>query len=164
MAKKRRIIVVLVPGIWENQIRSQRRIPLRFVFLGSDPLPAWDWVWDWMTPGHPSVTQGSRLGRFVQVSLFAMKDEKRAGWGVRGGADPSGPIWLLCPFTPKVGANGGPKAQPNLRTSRDGNSQVAAFFKRRGDAENSQGRNTEGGGATRASMIGKRKTLRNNAD
>jgi hypothetical protein len=26
------------------------------------------------------VTQGSRLGRFVQVSLFAMKDEKRAGW------------------------------------------------------------------------------------
>jgi hypothetical protein len=25
-------------------------------------------------------------------------------------------IWLLCPFTPKAGANGNPKAQPNLRT------------------------------------------------
>jgi hypothetical protein len=27
-----------------------------------DPLPAWDWVWDWVTQGarkgHPRVTQG----------------------------------------------------------------------------------------------------------
>ena len=39
------------------------------------------------------------------------------------GADPSGPIWLLfCPFMPKAGANGGPKAQPNYGPSRDGTS------------------------------------------
>jgi hypothetical protein len=33
----------------------------------------------------------------------------------------------------KAGGNGSPKTQPNLRTFRDGNSQVAAFSRKYGD-------------------------------
>jgi hypothetical protein len=55
------------------------------------------------------------------------------------GADPSGSIWLLWPFTPKAGENGTRRAA-KLRTSRDGNSRWR-LCRRCGDTEEWDRRN-----------------------
>jgi hypothetical protein len=93
---------------------AQRRIPLRFVFWAVWRPSADSWVIrSWVKLG---VHRGGGRGT-AEGSGRGLQIEFPSG----SGADPSGPIWLLCPFTPKAGANGGPKAQPNERTSRDGN-------------------------------------------
>jgi hypothetical protein len=77
----------------------------------------------WMLHRKTSTTKAESPNRRSQTRV-KMYSGSRNG----SGAGPSGPICLLCPFTPKAGANGDPKAQPNLRTSRDDASQEAEFF------------------------------------
>ena len=94
---------------------AQRRIPLRFVFWAVWRPSADSWVirCPWVKLGVHRGGGGARL----KGQAEGCKSSSQAA----GEQIPSGPIWLLCPFTPKAGANGGPKAQPNERTSRDGN-------------------------------------------
>ena len=64
----------LVPGIW---------------YLGAGLRPSadwdWDWDWDWVAQGppkgHPSATQGPRLGRIAKVLCLQQK-LKNTGVGV----------------------------------------------------------------------------------
>jgi hypothetical protein len=62
---------------------------------------------------------------------IANEDEKRILRSRYGsGACPSGPIWLLCPFTPKSGRAWGPESAAKLRTSRDDDSQGGDIFEK----------------------------------
>jgi len=102
------------------------------------PAWDWDWVWVWVAPGppkgHPSVAQGRPKGRIAEVLCLQQKLKKGGdGWargffiteasrppkralknvflGPAAAAEPIPRVlfWLLCPFTPKAGANGARK-------------------------------------------------------
>ena len=59
---------------------------MRFVLLGCDPLPDWDWDWvalGW-PKGGPSVAQGPRMGHAsveLNKCFVCNIDGKKAGWG-----------------------------------------------------------------------------------
>src|SRR6185312_14593817 len=82
--------ISIQPSAFSNQQSAKGELPrgapgfcaARY-FQPCDPLPAWDWVWDWATQaprkGHPSATQAWPKGRpwVICKKLFCLQQKCR---------------------------------------------------------------------------------------